>query len=87
MALVNVNYEFVYVNVGCNGRVSDGGIFESTDFHDKLINKTLNLPSTDDTTENLNFVFVADEAFALPENILKPYPQKKLSGEQRIFYA
>lgn len=85
MALVNANYEFIYVNIGCNGRVSDGGVFESTDFHDKLINKTLNLPSTDDTTENLNFVFVADEAFALHENILKPYPQKNLSPEQRIF--
>ncbi|XP_031340979.1 uncharacterized protein LOC116169088 [Photinus pyralis] len=78
MALVNANYEFVYVNVGCNGRVSDGGVFESTDFHDKLINKTLKLPSTHDTTENLNFVFVADEAFALHENI------KTISSEEFV---
>nr|CAI5865924.1 unnamed protein product [Callosobruchus analis] len=85
LAVVNANYEFVYINVGCNGRVSDGGVFDCTDFHDKLMTKTLNLPSVQDTTENLNFVFVADDAFALSENILKPYPQKQLSPEQRIF--
>ena len=28
MALVDADYKFRYTNVGCNGRVSDGGIFE-----------------------------------------------------------
>lgn len=27
MAIVNTNYEFVYVNAGCNRIVSDGGVF------------------------------------------------------------
>ena len=28
MALVDADYKFLYMNVGCNGRVSDGGVFE-----------------------------------------------------------
>ncbi|CAH1957903.1 unnamed protein product [Acanthoscelides obtectus] len=85
MALVNADYEFIYVNVGCNGRVSDGGVLEYTKFYDKLIEKKLNLPSNDVTKHNLNFVFVADDAFALHENILKPFPGNNLTKEESIF--
>lgn len=85
MAIVDANYEFIYVDVGCNGRVSDGGVIDNTTFYDKLLGKALKLPSSDRTTSNMNFVFVADDAFALHENILKPFPEKSLSKEQRIF--
>lgn len=34
---------------------------------------------------NMNFVFVADDAFALHKNVIKPYPQRNLTQEQRIF--
>lgn len=84
MALVNADYEFIYVNVGCNGRVSDGGVIEYTKFYDKLMEKKLNLPSNEKTKHNLNFVFVADDAFALHENILKPFPGNHLTREESI---
>ena len=32
MALVDSNYEFIFVDVGKNGRVSDGGVLEHTEF-------------------------------------------------------
>lgn len=85
MAIVNADYQFVYVNVGCNGRVSDGGVIECTGFYTKLLNKSLNLPPNSANKANLNFVFVADDAFALHENVLKPYPQRQLTYDQRIF--
>lgn len=85
LALVNADYEFIYVNVGCNGRVSDGGVLEYTKFYDKLLEKQLHLPSNDETKDNLNFVFVADDAFALHENILKPFPGNNLTNEEAIF--
>nr|CAI5843169.1 unnamed protein product [Callosobruchus analis] len=50
-AIVNANYEFLYVHTGTNGRVSDGG----------------------------------DEAFPLMENLMKPYQQKGISHEEKIF--
>ncbi|XP_050542002.1 uncharacterized protein LOC126905910 [Daktulosphaira vitifoliae] len=30
MVLVNANYCFLYTNVGCQGRISDGGVFKNT---------------------------------------------------------
>ncbi|XP_069608213.1 uncharacterized protein [Ranitomeya imitator] len=85
MALVNANYEFVSVSVGINGRLSDGGVLELTDFGDRLKENKLALPPNSDTTENMNFVFVGDEAFPLHPNLLKPFSQKTLTPERRIF--
>ncbi|XP_068102756.1 putative nuclease HARBI1 [Hyperolius riggenbachi] len=85
MALVNARYEFMMVDVGKNGRVSDGGVMEATEFNRRLKKKQLQLPNNDDTVEHLNFVFVADEAFALGENLVKPFPQRGLDNLKRIF--
>ena len=32
MGIANANYELIYVHFGTNGRVSDGGVIEHTDF-------------------------------------------------------
>lgn len=85
MAIVNHNYEFIYVDVGKQGRISDGGVIQATTFYRRLQNETLNLPKPMDCEENLNFVFIGDEAFALEEHVLKPFPQKSLNYERRIY--
>ena len=85
MALVNANYEFLHVNVGTNGRVSDGGVFENSFFCEKLLNDKLKLPKTQRTKNGMNFVFVGDDAFPLHKHLMKPFPQKKLTREQTIF--
>jgi len=43
-AVVNANYEFIYVHCGTNGRVSDGGILKETDLYRSLENKNLKIP-------------------------------------------
>lgn len=85
MAIVNAKYEFIFVDIGKNGRNSDGGIIEKTEFYHRLKNGLLNLPPKEETVEGLNFVFVADDAFALSEHVLKPFPMKNLSNDQKIF--
>lgn len=85
MALVNADYEFIYIDVGKNGRLSDAGIIEYTEFYRRLLEGSLNLPDNNETTENLNFVFISDEAFALHKNLLKPFPQQALNHQRRIF--
>ncbi|XP_031341136.1 uncharacterized protein LOC116169243 [Photinus pyralis] len=85
LALVNANHEFIFVDVGKNGRHSDGGILEYTDFYDGLMNGHLHLPDNSETDKNLNFVFLGDEAFSLHENFLKPFPQRDLTYEKRIY--
>jgi len=37
MAIVNANYQFIMVDVGANGRISDGGVLYYTKFWEKTI--------------------------------------------------
>ena len=39
MAVVDANYEFIYVAVGCNGRVSDGGVWGNSTLSKRLEQK------------------------------------------------
>jgi hypothetical protein len=88
MALVDANYRFVYCDVGCNGRVSDGGVFDKCSLNTALQQNMVNLPSPKTLhglSEPMSYHMVADEAFPLREDLLKPYPARRLTKEQRIF--
>lgn len=89
MTLVDVNYSFIYVNVGCQGRISDGGVFKNTNLWKRLENKSLNWPepiSLPGPSSPVPYVLVADDAFALSENIMKPYPVHQTKGsKEKIF--
>jgi hypothetical protein len=53
-----------------------------------LSQKLLQIPEPDalpNSEKKLPFVFVGDDAFALTENMMKPYGQTGLNSEQRIF--
>lgn len=85
LAVVDAKYNFLYLDIGKNGRNSDGSVIQQTEFYHRLQNGTLNLPTRVDTFENMNFVFVADDAFALSDNVMKPFPMRNLTPEQRIY--
>ncbi|XP_031351783.1 putative nuclease HARBI1 [Photinus pyralis] len=88
LAVVNANYKFIYCHFGTNGRVSDGGVIEYTTFYDKLKDGTLRIPLASEPKNSgrlLPYVFIGDEAFALREDFLKPFSQKQLNSEKRIF--
>ncbi|GFO42859.1 hypothetical protein PoB_006936400 [Plakobranchus ocellatus] len=84
LAVANANYELVYVNFGTNGRVSDGGVIDQTDFYTKLKHGNLQLPQVN-SSNGLPYVFVGDEAFALRPDFLKPYNIRALDDMKRIF--
>ena len=84
LAVANANYEFVYASFGTNGRVSDGGVIDQTDFYDKLINGALQIPEPS-KINGLPYVFVADEASALRPDFLKPFNVRVLDDQKRIF--
>jgi hypothetical protein len=67
MAVVNANYEFLYCDIGTNGRISDG-VIENTKFYEYLVNDRLELPPPPKKprkgTIDLPYVFVGDKAFA-----------------------
>lgn len=89
MAIANANYEFILCDVGTNGRISDGGVIENTNFYQKLIDGSLNIPIAEkgpNTNKILNYVFIGDEAFSLRPDLLKPFNQRDLTNnEHRIF--
>ncbi|KAL4154135.1 hypothetical protein QTP88_001968 [Uroleucon formosanum] len=76
MAIADANYCFIYVDVGCQGRISDGGVFKNTSFSKKMEKNELSLPPREalpGRTMPVPYVLVADDAFSLSENIMKPY--------------
>lgn len=88
MAIADAEYKFLYIDVGCNGRVSDGGVFGKCTFQHALDNESLGLPPPQPLLGrvlNVPYLFVADDAFRMQKHILKPYPGKSLSAGQRIF--
>ena len=42
--LVDANYNFMFVDAGCQGRISDSGVFTNTELYEKLETKTLRFP-------------------------------------------
>jgi hypothetical protein len=87
MALVDAEYRFIYVDVGCNGRISDGGVFKNCSLGRATDDGLLNLPMPTplpNRNKHVPYVIVADEAFPLKENIMKPYAYAS-TGPSRIF--
>lgn len=88
MALVDASYTFTYVDVGCNGRVSDGGVFNNCSLSSALINNELDLPHPrplPGREKPIPYLIVADDAFAMKPYLIKPYPYKNQPGPNRVF--
>ncbi|XP_015905945.1 uncharacterized protein [Parasteatoda tepidariorum] len=89
-ALVDANCNFLYVDVGTNGRVADSTIFSKSTLFSALENRALSVPGPTRLVNQLNdsetpFVMVADEAFPLKSYLMKPYPKRNLTRTKRIF--
>lgn len=86
MAIVNAKYQFVYIYVSMNGRISDGGVLQNTVFFEKLENNELYIPSSETltgTNRNFPYVFVAADAFPLRADMIKPFRQADLLSQER----
>ncbi|XP_022834883.1 protein ANTAGONIST OF LIKE HETEROCHROMATIN PROTEIN 1-like [Spodoptera litura] len=88
MAVVDSDYNFIFVDVGAYGKECDSSVFKETPFWKNLTNNGLNLP---DATRlpgidyDLPYVFVADEAFALHYHLLRPFGGHQLDQLKRTF--
>lgn len=89
MAVCDANYRFIYIDVGSYGSSSDSGIFGRSSFGQMLRTNSLDLPVDaplpKTTTPALPYIFVGDEAFALGQHLLRPYSNRGLSVEKRVF--
>ena len=69
-------------------RCADGGVFNSSELCQALEGGKLGVPpaaSLEGDHVPLPFTIIADDAFALKEWLLKPYPHRMMTREERIF--
>ena len=89
LAVCNVRYKFLLVDIGDSGRQSDGSVYNNSHLGHAIEHNLLNIPKPDKINpESLKlypFVFVADDAFGLKPHMMKPYPNQNLPIDQRIF--
>ena len=83
LALVDADYRFLHVDIGCIGRIGDGGVFRNSSLSNALSINTINIPLSD--SESLPYVVVADDGFSLKTFMMKPYASKDLCTEERVF--
>ncbi|KAK0142027.1 Protein ALP1-like [Merluccius polli] len=90
LAVVDAKYCFRLIDVGNYGRASDGGTLANSAFGRALQDGTLSLPADSvlPAAEDLGplpHVFVADEAFPLRRNLMRPFPGIHPPGRKRTF--
>lgn len=77
LAVVDANYCFTYISVGCQGRISDGGVFAHSTLKKLLDDSNLNIPNPRELPGRnypVPYVLLADDAFPLQSSIMKPFP-------------
>lgn len=89
LALVDAQYNFMYVHIGTQGRISDGGVLQGSGLKMMMDEKSLNLPDPvplQNRDKLLPYYFLGDSAFSLGENLMKPYAGTHSKGsKERVF--
>ena len=85
MALVNAKYRFLYYNTGSNGLCNDAAVFNESALKRLLEEGQLNLPEAQPLPRLEMPVPYYIVAFGLKTYLMKPYPYKKTTDEQRKF--
>lgn len=80
MACADADGLFTFISVGDYGRNSDSRVIRSSGIMRALSENRLNIPSCtslphEETNPNFPMFFVGDEAFPLPNHIMRPYPR------------
>ena len=76
------------MDIGCNGRISDGGVLKNSSLYTALDTNTLDVPLPEplpSRRDPIPYYLVADDAFPLKQCIMKPYSQTGLTTKKRIF--
>ena len=77
--IVDATYKFILVDIRAYGRNSDGGVLAASNFGQNFFEDRLNLPRAKVLPDAPNlgplaYAFVADEAFPIKPNMMRPYP-------------
>ena len=98
LALVDYDYKFMFIDEGCQGRISDRGVYENSSLINAIENNLLDLPPPrplpisedpewihDHETDCFPFMIVANDTFPLKPQIMKPYSHRNLDDKKLLF--
>lgn len=87
-AVVDADAKFLAVDVGDYGRNNDSGVFKVSSFGKLFFDNNLDLPAPRKLSPDefrFPYVFVADEAYPLTRNLMRPFSRNSLTRERRIY--
>ncbi|XP_060589881.1 uncharacterized protein LOC132745063 [Ruditapes philippinarum] len=88
MALVDSDFKCIWLDVGPDGAASDVQIYNECELKEVLQNKTIGFPDPEPlprVDRNMPYFFVANNAFQLKTDMIKPFPFRNMTVEERIF--
>ncbi|GIY75387.1 putative nuclease harbi1 [Caerostris extrusa] len=89
IAVCDARYRFTFIDIGERARDNDNTLFKHSKFNRALLTGQLRIPPAECHGgmggTDMPYVFVADEAFPLKINIMKPYPGRTLTTDRTIF--
>ena len=86
LAIADSDAKFVAYDLGAPGSQSDGGVFKNGSLGQ--ICKSQSFPTKSKLGQRITevpFFVLGDEAFALDENLMKPYPHRSALGDEKVF--
>ena len=80
MALVDVDYQFIYVDIDDYGSQSDGAVFKNSNLGQAFVNGELDTPEPKELPNYpeggvLSYCWVGNEAFPCRMDLMQPYPR------------
>lgn len=89
LAISDAKYRFIVVDIGGEGRQSDGGVLQNSLIGNYIESGVLKFPKPNPVEidgPTLPYVLLADEAFPLTNYIMRPYPRSgKLDLSKKVF--
>ena len=96
LALVDYDYKFMFIDVGCQGRISDGGVYNNASTSNAL--RTIfqichlhahflfqKILSGYMIIKHFPFMIISDDGFPLKPQIMKPYSHRNLDDKKLLF--
>uniref|UniRef100_A0A1A8PU22 DDE Tnp4 domain-containing protein n=1 Tax=Nothobranchius pienaari TaxID=704102 RepID=A0A1A8PU22_9TELE len=90
LALVDADFRFRVIQVGDFGEISDGGVYAASDLGRGMENGTLEVPPSAPLPGaahlgDVPYVMVGNPAFPLKTYLMRPYPERNLNHDKKIF--
>lgn len=82
LAIADAKYRFLMVDIGAQGRYSDGSLFKGSPLQAVFEKGALGLPSN---ISQWPLCLVGDAAFPLRTYLMRPYPGRKLDDRKKVF--